>query len=79
MRTTLNIDDEIYHFVKSLALANRQSVSRTVDHLLSTALQRTSSRAGQKDGGSDPLTGFPVFRSKRSITEEDVNSLLNEE
>lgn len=42
-------------------------------------MQGTSSRAGQKDGSSDPLTGFPVFRSKRSITEEDVNTLLGEE
>jgi len=79
MRTTLNIDDETYHIVKSLALSNRQSVSRTVDHLLISAIKGSSSPASHQESRADPRTGFPVFRSKRSITEEDVNTVLNEE
>lgn len=79
MRTTLNINDKTYKVVRSLANANRQSVSRTVDQLLATALNSAPESDSARKNGSDPLTGFPVFRSKHTVTDEDINNLINEE
>ncbi len=79
MRTTLNIDDKTYRVVQSLASANRQSVSRTVDQLLAIALKNPSPHGHADRCDLDSLTGFPVFRSKRTVTDEDVVDLVAEE
>lgn len=79
MRTTLNIDDKTYNIVRSLANANHQTISRTIDSLLAAALKGPSTQQAEVPFASDPVTGFPVFRSLRTVTDEDVNTLISEE
>jgi len=77
MRTTLNIDDQTYTVVQSLAQANQKTVSATVQDLLRCAL-RGQQASKVNDLACDPLTGFPVLDSRRTITENDVRELLED-
>lgn len=79
MRTTLNIDDKTYDVVRSLAHSNQQTVSATIDQLLANALQPSSMQHTNRKDASDPLTGFPVFSSRRPVSDADVSALLDEE
>ena len=75
----MNIDDKTYAVVRSLAHANRQTVSATIDQLLANALQPSNSKDADAKDARDPLTGFPVFSSRRPVSDADVSALLDEE
>ena len=79
MRTTLTIDDELHQMVRSLAHQNQQSMSDTIDVLLRRGLHDESHGTERQMEHRDPLTGFPLIRSARPITEEDVRSLEDQE
>lgn len=79
MRATFNIDDKTYAIVRSLAHSNQQSISATIDQLLKSALQRSDAMNAYRKEEIDPLTGFPVFSSRRAVSDFDVHALLDEE
>jgi hypothetical protein len=74
MRTTVQIDDDIYEAVKSLATAKNQSVGRILSELARTALAPKTARKQDR--------GFPVFSVSRNatpLTLEMVRSALDDE
>lgn len=77
MRTTIQIDDSTYDIVRSIAHQNKFGISKTIQMLL---LRGLGSKTSGNDGelSTDALTGFPVFASKHSVTEEDVRRLEDE-
>ena len=75
MRTTINLDDDLFELVRSMAHQNRKGIGATVQALIRRGLR---SPADNPDSGCkevDELTGFPVFSSKKPISIEDVRSL----
>ena len=75
MRTTVSLDDSLHLMVRSLAHQNRLSMSDTIDLLLRRGLSVEARGAQRQPGERDPLTGFPLIRSPRPITGDDVRSL----
>lgn len=77
MRTTIQIDDSTYDIVRSIAHQNKFGISKTIQMLLLRGLGENTSGS---DAGlsTDALTGFPVFASKHTVTEEDVRRLEDE-
>jgi len=54
MRTTLQIDDDLYRAAKSIAAAGNKTVGEVVSDLIRKALQPQDYR--------EDLEGFPTFR-----------------
>ena len=79
MRTTINIDDKMHLMVRSLAHQNHQSISDTIDVLLRRGLGVQSGGTDRYAPERDPVTGFPLIRSARPITADDVRSLEDAE
>jgi hypothetical protein len=75
MRTTVSLDDSLHLMVRSLAHQNRLSMSDTIDLLLRRGLNVESRGTVRQPDERDPLTGFPLIRSPRPITGDDVRSL----
>ena len=75
MRTTINVDDSLHLMVRSLAHQNPLSMSDTIDLLLLRGLSVEARGAQRQPDDRDPLTGFPLIRSARPITGDDVRSL----
>lgn len=73
MRTTVTIDSDIYKVVKNLSRQNGVSISATFQTLLERGLQM--SNAGNVKSKVDSRTGFPVLKSSRVITDDDVATL----
>jgi len=76
MRTTVTIDDDLHAVLLSLAHHNNRSLSQTVAALLRRGLQSGTGRGRGLE--TDPETGFPLLRSDRPITADDVRSLEDE-
>jgi hypothetical protein len=74
MRTTLNIDDDVYELAKSLAEARRMSLGEALSYL---------ARRGAR--GQPTFTvqdGFPVFRVEPGTPQfgpEDIEAVLEAE
>lgn len=67
MRTTVNIEDDIFHAVKNMAKAQSQPLGRVMSQLIRQGIRKTSTVAKKN--------GFPVFSvSERSkpLTLDDV-------
>lgn len=75
MRTTINLPDDLYELAKNLARDRSQTMSDALARLIRRGLDDDRPR----EIYLDPLTGFPVMRSGRPITTEDVRSLEDEE
>ena len=75
MRTTISVDDHLYAVVRSLAQQNHRSIGGTIELLLRRGLQAGTGNAADVALTTDPDTGFPLIRSSRPITYEDVQSL----
>lgn len=74
MRTTLQIDDDVYEVVRSLAAAEGRSLGEIVSRL---ARQGLAPRAHVRE-----RNGFPVFEVKSGehpITPDTVKSALEDE
>ncbi len=72
MRTTLNIDNDVYKVAKSIARARDISIGR--------ALSELALRGLEKGYGGNQKNGHPVFhvsKTARLITPEDVKWALN--
>ena len=74
MRTTLQIDDDVYEVVRSLAAAERRSFGEIVSRLVRQGL---APRADVRE-----RNGFPVFEvpaGQHPITPDMVKSALEDE
>lgn len=75
MRTTINLDDRLFEIVRSTAHQNRKGIGATVQALIERGLYVEAENYSETGGAVDELTGFPVFSSKRPVTDDDVRSL----
>lgn len=76
MRTTVDLPADLHARASSIARDRRQSLSATLAELVRRGL------GGPVDGGDMAIThrdGFPVLRTGRPITMEDVRSLDDDE
>ena len=79
MRTTINIDDDLHVVVRSVAHQSQRSMTDTINVLLRRGLSVAPRETERHAEERDPLTGFPLIRSARPITEDDVRSLEDHE
>jgi hypothetical protein len=78
MRTTINIDDDLFELVRSTAHHNKTALGTTIQSLIERGLRRDCSPDNGELDAVDELTGFPLFSSKRPITDRDIRSLEDE-
>lgn len=72
MRTTIDLPDDLYRVALSIA-RNRQTLSQTVASLMRQALN-----AADTEPGTEERQGFPLLRTRRALTAEDVRALDDE-
>ncbi len=76
MRTTLNLEDDVLDFAKSVAEYRKISVGQAVSEL---ARKGMKAKVGMR---LDPVSGFWVFdvpEDARKITNEDVQRAIEQE
>ncbi len=81
MRTTIDLPADLHDAVTSIAAHARKSMNQTVAELIRRGLAHPSlaPQAAENPGlRIDPSTGFPVIRSPRPVTAEDVRALEDE-
>ena len=74
MRTTLNLDDDVFETVRAIAHTERRALGAVVSDLVRRGLVPPQVRIDEEDG-------FPVFRisgSAQPITDEMVRAALEE-
>jgi hypothetical protein len=74
MRTTLNIDDDVYELAKSLAEARRMSLGEALSYL--------ARRGTTGQPGFTVQDGFPIFRVEAGTPQfgpEDIEAALEAE
>jgi predicted transcriptional regulator len=75
VRTTITLPSELHARLLSLARDRHQTVSRTVEELLHRAMRGDEPYRMVRD----PDTGFLGLETGRTLTEEDVRSLDDDE
>ena len=83
MRTTLDLPEDLHRIASSLARHNKRSMGQIVAELMRRGLEAPVVPANrvaepQMFYRIDPLTGLPVVRSPRPITDDDVKALEDE-
>lgn len=83
MRTTLDLPEDLHRIATSLARHNKRSLGQIVAELMRRGLEAPAIPANriaepQAFYRIDELTGLPVVRSSRPITDEDVKALEDE-
>lgn len=73
MRTTIDLPDDLHRVALSIARDTRQTLSQTVATLLRQALNAADAEPAMAE-----RQGFPLLRTRRSLTEEDVRALDDE-
>jgi hypothetical protein len=76
MRTTIDIPEELYRAVRSLAQDKGQSLSQTISEFVREGLSPNSGTAGVS---IDPVTGFPLVHLGRPVTTEMVRAAADDE
>lgn len=74
MRTTINIDDEVYIIAKHLAQTNNHSIGDTISELVRKGLDRELPKFEAED--------FPIIPTRntgKKITNEFINKIREEE
>jgi hypothetical protein len=79
MRTTLDIPDREHALFSALARERKTSFSRLVVELALKGLRTQGVAEAPPAYSLDPVTGLPLFRSGRPVTDEDVKALEDEE
>lgn len=77
MRTTIDLPMDLHDAITSIASHSRQSMNKTVADLLRRALAYQEAPY-QVNASIDTETGFPLIRSPRPVTVEDVYALEDE-
>lgn len=76
MRTTVDLPDDIYRYVRNLAHDHQVSLSKAVVEVI----ERGMHRLPEPQLGRDQLTGFTVMHfGGGAITTEDVRALEDDE
>ena len=76
MRTTINLDDDVYEAAKALAESERQPIGRVVSRLVRRGLAPARRTHARK------RSGFPVIalpRESPPVTPESVRRALDED
>ena len=73
MRTTIDLTPDAYHLAKAIAHDRNQSLGKVVSEFI---LRPVTAEAPLSTHSS---AGFPLFRCGRTITSEDVQSLISED
>lgn len=79
MRTTIDIPDREHTLLTSLAREQGTSFSKLVVELAMRGLKSPAVAERPPGYHTDPETGLAVFRSGRTITNEDIKDLEDEE
>ena len=77
MRTTVDLPEDLHRQAKAIAHDNSWTLSEAVAWLMRRGLGQQGNP--RLEIGVDELTGFPLFKSGRVITDEDVKQLLDED
>ncbi len=77
MRTTIDLPGDLHDAITSIASHSRKSMNQAVADLLRRALACPEAPL-QMDSNIDKQTGFPLIRSPRPVTAEDVYALEDE-
>lgn len=77
MRTTVDLPEDLLRQAKAIARDKAWTMSEAVAWLMRRGLGEDG--GSKREVGVDELTGFPLFKSGRVITYEDVKSLEEEE
>lgn len=77
MRTTIDLPTDLHDAITSIASHSRKSMNQTVADLLRRALAAPDAPY-QGNASVDKETGFPLIRSARPVTAEDVYALEDE-
>jgi hypothetical protein len=75
MRTTIDLPDDVHRAAVLIARDRQQTLSRTVSDLLRLAMTGAS-RGSTVD--ISPVSGLPLVRVGRRITQEDVQAAEEE-
>ena len=75
MRTTIDLPDDVHQAALLIARDRHQTLSRTVADLLRLALAGSS---GASPLEISPVTGLPLIRVGRRITQEDVQAAADD-
>ena len=82
MRTTIDLPEDLHQIATSLARHNKRSLGQIVAELMRRGLEApaTENRVAEPKAfyRIDELTGLPVVRSSRPMTDEDVKALEDE-
>ena len=73
MRTTIDLPDDLHWVASSIARDSRQTLSQTVATLMRKALN-----AADAEPATGVRHGFPLLRTRRALTAEDVRALDDE-
>jgi hypothetical protein len=73
MRTTIDLPEDLHRVALSIARDSRQTLSQTVATLMRQALN-----APDTEPGTGERQGFPLLRTRRALTAEDVRALDDE-
>jgi hypothetical protein len=76
MRTTINLDDDVFEAAKALAQSSKESIGRVVSRLARRGL------APSRTGAKRTRSGFPVFdlpADSPAVTPEMVARALEED
>jgi predicted transcriptional regulator len=71
MRTTIDLPDDLHRAVTLIARDRHQTLSRTVESLIRSALARNDHTTIE----IDPESGLPTVRVGQPITAEDVAAI----
>ncbi len=79
MRTTLDIDDDVYVQAKLVAQAEHLSVGKAVSQLMRNGLQASSGGKPKADALIKRNGWFVVPKGKRSVTPQLVQKIRDEQ
>jgi hypothetical protein len=71
MRTTVDLPDDVHDAARSIARDRGASLSDTITDLV----RRGLGQGGVVEFGRSPATGLPTARVGRTVTQDDVRSL----
>ena len=80
LRTTLDLPDDLHRIATGLARHSGRSLGQTVADLMRLGLEATAAPSHRIAEPAlpyriSPVTGLPVLRSARPVTDDDVRTL----
>ena len=83
MRTTLDIDDDLYLFAREQAARERVSIGKTISFLIRQGVQRPVAASAMGCGTAFMRNGIPLIgspaQSTRIVTQELIDRIRDDE